>query len=157
MITILIVFFSFLLWNIFNETLFLKYNGVKSKIFQRDWHLYDATLRVVLFTTIIIDKFEITILSGKILLCLFLLYHILFDLGFNIKRIKDWKAKFTFIAIFHVGGGKIDSIIKSIGTRIAKLIRKEYNQDFVTKVITITGVVIKLIELIVIIWILLNL
>ncbi len=135
MITIGIIFATFLLWNIFNETLFLKYNGIKSRIFQRDWHLYDAIFRIVLFTTAIVNKFGVTYFSGKLLLVLFLLYHILFDIGFNIKRNKDNKWQHNFNSIFHVGGGTIDGLIKTP--------RRSF--------------IIKLIELISILWILLSL
>ena len=159
MIVITLVFIFFLIWNIFNETLFLKYNGIKSKIFQRDWHLYDAIFRVVLFATIIINEYGITYLSGKLLLALFLLYHISFDIGFNIKRNIDNKIKLTFINIFHIGGGSIDATTKKVIDFILwKVVPKKYDEfkiKEIRKIEAFASLIIKLIELI-LIWIILS-
>lgn len=148
---IIITFLSFLIWNIFNETLFLKYNGIKSRIFQRDWHLYDAIFRVFLFTSITINEFGVTYLSGKLLLVLFLLYHVLFDIGFNIKRTKDLDGRLNLQTIFHLGNNTIDRIIRSIGVYFTKI--QKFNTP---NTVSIVNLIIKLLEISLSLWILLN-
>jgi hypothetical protein len=147
MITIFLVFLFFLLWNIWNETLFLKYNGIKSKVFQYNWHLYDALLRVVVFTTLVIRENGFNIDSVKYIVALLLLYHILFDIGFNIKRAKDIKKSLSLPVIFYVGStSKLDIIISKINSFLNVFLIK---LNKTAQPLHITNIVFKSVELII--------
>lgn len=146
-----LVFLSFLIWNVFNETLLKRYGISNNKKFQKLWHLYDATFRTVLFSIVSVFKYGFTIKAGLMTVILLLLYHVLFDLLFNLKTIRDLKRDYTFSNIFHVGSGTIDKYIVSIGKFINKLFIKTEDNVVLSKVIQWTGISIKIIELIVVI------
>jgi len=147
----IVVFLLFLIWNVFNETLLKKYGISNNKKFQKLWHLYDATFRTILFTTINIFKYGFTIKAGVVTIILLLLYHILFDLLFNIKVIKDLKREFTFSNIFHVGSGTIDKYIVEIGKFINKVFINTEDNLKLSKIIQWTSIGVKIIELLIVI------
>src|SRR5690606_26986330 len=140
----IVVFLLFLIWNVFNETLLKKYGISNNKKFQKLWHLYDATFRTILFTTINIFKYGFTIKAGVVTIILLLLYHILFDLLFNIKVIKDLKREFTFSNIFHVGSGTIDKYIVEIGKFINKVFINTEDNLKLSKIIQWTSIGVKI-------------
>jgi len=149
MITILLVFFSFIIWNIFNETLFLKYNGIKSKLFQYDWHTYDALFRIFLFAVVIIDEYKLSLFSLKLYIALLLFYHILFDIGFNYKRSKDQNLLINIHSLFHLGTNFLDEEIRKIGVGVNKLLIKLKLEKFATPLtVPIVNIIIKFVELI---------
>jgi hypothetical protein len=148
MITILLVFFSFLLWNIWNETLFLKYNGIKSAVFQYDWHLYDAVFRAVLFAVVVVDHFNFTLEAAKVYLGLLLIYHVLFDLGFNYKRAKDNKLPINIGVLLHLGTNFIDAKVQKVVDFLDKIVTKISKYPFKQSKVFITFL-IRSVELII--------
>jgi hypothetical protein len=132
MITLALVFISFLIWNIFNEVLI----NISDPTYNRKWHTYDSIFRVVLFSIIAIDKFGFTIYTGQVVLASLFIYHILFDIGYNYRKITIVHASKSLDNIFHLGTNPID---KSI-IWVAKVIKVDK-----TKV----NITIKIIELII--------
>jgi len=132
MIVLALVFISFLIWNIFNETLI----NISAIAANKKWHLYDSVFRVILFSIIAIDKFGFTLYTGQIILAALLIYHVLFDIGYNYKRAPLIKWPRNLDTIFHLGKNPIDKII----IWIAKILKAKQTR---------TNIIIKIIELII--------
>jgi len=129
MIYIFIIAFLFLIWNILNEVAVNQYMQTEDKKYLNQWHTYDAIFRVILFPLITIAVGDFNITTVKILLTIFILYRPLFNIGFNIWRVKVKKEKLTFAKIFYLSEySKIDNLIIKFSEWLNKILNKIANK-----------------------------
>lgn len=141
---ITLVALTLLIFNLFNEVLLMRYNSLSSDVrFQRLWHFYDAAARVTVLSIIIIASKGITIKSLLLFLSLLLIYHVLFDVLFNIGAAYK-RERLSFSRVFHLGNNLLDRIIRNIGLLFTKI--KSFNKPIT---VPIVNCLIKLIELLI--------
>jgi len=143
---IILIVLVLLIYNIANESLLIRYGISSDKKFQRLWHTYDAILRVIIPSILLISTYGVTVTSLLLLLSILLIYHVLFDILLNIS-VAYQRERLSFSRIFHLGNNLLDNTIRNIGLLFTKI--KKFNKPITVPVV---NCIIKIFELLIGIW-----
>lgn len=125
---IIIVFIFIVLWNVFNNNTVLSYAEQKTASLLEKWHIYDAFFRTLIIAYVIYAHFGLTIHSLKVLVAATLAYGVIFDILFNISRLKQLKLNLRFIYVFYTGTtATTDKLIRKVGILLQKVLGNQEN------------------------------